>query len=261
MAVKNGLVFAALLAGPCFAAAQTTEVLEERTGGLRPRFFKLEPKKELPVLAIRTRVLDSPVATAEFHGVSLGEFLTKLYGQLEGTNRAVGFVVDRQHFSSPKHYWETADTVERQINFPPYPKKMAVATALKLALSQLEPTEATFVIRRGYIQITTKRFAETVLETPVVARYAKKPLAAVLDDLAERSGVPIIVDRRIAGKTTVEVSAKFLRETSLATALDVLTDMAALDYVVVGEVIYVTSTDNARRLEMEGKAMPRGVAP
>ncbi len=45
------------------------------------------------------------------------------------------------------------------------------------------------------------------------------------------------------------MTARFINEVSLGTALDLLTDMAELRYVVVGNVVYVTSPANARALE------------
>src|SRR5205085_4022973 len=44
------------------------------------------------------------------------------------------------------------------IVFQPFPKVMSTATALRLALSQIKTGNATYMIRRNYIEVTTNTF-------------------------------------------------------------------------------------------------------
>src|ERR1019366_8721897 len=74
-----------------------------------------------------------------------------------------------------------------------------------------------------------------------------RSLVDALDDLAEKSGVTIIVDSRVAKKAQAKVTAKFTGR--LETAVRLLTDSVGLKHVVVDNVIYVTSPGNAEKFK------------
>ena len=50
---------------------------------------------------------------------------------------------------------DAPDPYDTTVKFPPYPKTMSLATALRFALSQIPSNNATYLIRRNYIEVTT----------------------------------------------------------------------------------------------------------
>jgi hypothetical protein len=87
------------------------------------------------------------------------------------------------------------------------------------------------------------------LDDKIRGTFEKRPLSHILDKL--ETNAPIIVDRRVNRRAQKPITARFINPVTLETALAVLTDMAGLKYVVVGNAFYVTSPENARRLEKE----------
>ncbi len=72
------------------------------------------------------------------------------------------------------------------------------------------------------------------------------PPAHALDELTD-SSFSIVLDRRVADKAGVEVSAR-LANVPLDLAVDVLADTAGLKAVRMKNLLYVTSPENAAKL-------------
>jgi hypothetical protein len=138
------------------------------------------------------------------------------------------------------------DIYESTVKFPPYPKTLTIATALRVALSQAA-VDATFVIRRGFIEVVPPKHAalEFMLKEKVLAEFHRKPLLEAIRELADRSGVSIQVDGRVAENPQQTVTASFHHDISVRDALFVLTDMAGLKIVELPTTLYVTSPANA----------------
>jgi RNA polymerase sigma factor (sigma-70 family) len=136
-------------------------------------------------------------------------------------------------------------------------KNVSLATILRTILARVpSPSGATFVIGRdNTIEITTNAAVAAALNDqhalPLVhALFNKRPLEEALRDLARDSGINIVVDVRQADKAKAAVSAA-LKNVPVDTAVRVLADMAELKPVRMGNLLYVTSRDNAKRLEEE----------
>jgi hypothetical protein len=128
---------------------------------------------------------------------------------------------------------------------------MTGGTALRLALSQVGRGEATYYFRSGQIVVTSAKrtLSPHFLEsTSVEAKFTNRPLTAALDELAEQSGVSILIDCREWAKAQKPVSARF-QEAKLRTAVQLLSDTAGLKAVVVDNVIYVTSPENVAQFK------------
>jgi hypothetical protein len=150
---------------------------------------------------------------------------------------------------------EAPDVGDSEVKLPPFPKRLGVATALRLMLSKVSPCDAVYRLRAGQIQVTTfENAAVAQLEETVSGTYKDRPLVDVLDDLAQQSGVPIIVDRRVGKQARALVTARLrLGGVPLKTALRLLTDMTDLCYLVRGNTVYVTSPRNAKKFAEEEK--------
>jgi len=151
---------------------------------------------------------------------------------------------------------EAPDLFEGLVKYPPNPKKMTLATALQYAIVQAIPVEATFVIRRGTVEITPAKCAtlDKLLQQRILANYDQKRLDEVLHDLAEQTGVSIQLDSRAKEKQAMPVTASFRNDTSLRDVLTILANMADLQIVELATGVYVTTPANAEALR---KAQPR----
>ncbi len=84
--------------------------------------------------------------------MTLKEVLGLFYEKYQAKGKELPILVDQQAFKDESP--DAPEIYEATIKFPPYPKMMSMATALKLALSQASPS-ATYLIRRSFIEITT----------------------------------------------------------------------------------------------------------
>jgi RNA polymerase sigma factor (sigma-70 family) len=136
-------------------------------------------------------------------------------------------------------------------------KNVSLATVLRTILSRVpSPSGATFVVGRdNVLEITNNAAVADALggqkAPPLVqALFTKRPLEEALRDLARDSGINVVLDVRQAEKAKTPVSAT-LRNVPVETAVRVLADMAELKPVRMDNLLYVTSRDNAKRLEEE----------
>jgi RNA polymerase sigma factor (sigma-70 family) len=136
------------------------------------------------------------------------------------------------------------------------------STVLKHLLAAI-PAEspddaATYVIRRDHIEITTRKAVrdefypgrtDPVLPPLAYASFKNEPLADALAELGHSTGGAVVLDPRTE-EAKAKVSAD-LPGVPLDTAVRVLADMAGLRLVRLDSVYYVTSKENARRLQDE----------
>jgi hypothetical protein len=131
-----------------------------------------------------------------------------------------------------------------EVEIPAFPKKMTVARLLRLALDKLPSCNATYVVRRGGLEVTTCSQASPVgqpsrklpiggLEQTVVAAFSGVPLKQAVEELADQVGVSVVLDPRAAEKLKMPVTATFRNDTTLGAALDMLADMCELKLVVL----------------------------
>jgi hypothetical protein len=244
-AVPVGLL-SLLAADPLFCAAQTPDILEQSISGFTP-----SQKGNLSIRQIE-KMLEQTIETKEFQETRpLKRVLESLCLKLT-QNDQQRFMFSADHEAFKKEDPDAPDVLEAPVRLPPFPKRMAMRTVLRLAISKI-PTGATLRFRRGLIEITTLEQACTypILDQRVSGTYKDRPLAQVLAEFSDITGVSIVVDCRVQKQAEKRVSAKFVNEVSLRTALRLLTDMTDLRYVTLGNLIYVTSPANARVIEKE----------
>jgi hypothetical protein len=115
---------------------------------------------------------------------------------------------------------------------------------LRMVLDRVPTQNATYLVRNGHIVITTYDAATAERQT-VLAVFNKRPLEEALQDLAEQTGVSVVLDARAAAKGRSPVTATFRPGTSLLNAVRLLADMTDLQAVVADNVVYVTLRSNA----------------
>ena len=125
----------------------------------------------------------------------------------------------------------------------------------------------TYVLRRDGIEVTTVQAARAQIWgshngpfLPLVhTTFDQKPLGEALRELAEQSEYNVVLDNRVGEKAKAEVSARFVN-TPLDTAVGFVADMVDLRTVLLDNVIYVTTRENAALMESRLKKDPNDAA-
>jgi hypothetical protein len=208
------------------------------------------------------RALQLQFETKDFQGpgMPLSDALALLHdvvaeqGVLGRKGLGLPILIDRHGFKDVAP--DAIDLYESQVKFPHYPKTMTFAMALQYAVSQASPVEATFIVRRGVVEILPAKYAtlDHLLRQTVLANYEQERFEDVLHNLAKQSGVSIQLDPRAKDKQAMPVTALFRNDTSLRDVLTMLANMADLQVVELATGVYVTTPANAEVLR---KAQPR----
>jgi hypothetical protein len=145
----------------------------------------------------------------------------------------------------------------------PIPKlgSVSAGTVLRRVLSRM-PTASgtTFVVRGGVVEITTRRAAspsswrsgqDLVPGAPEVSiAFEKRELQEALQEIADATGVNIVLDARAKDKGKAAITAT-LRDVAVDTVVRILANMADLEVAALDNVLCVTTKDGARGLEEE----------
>jgi hypothetical protein len=209
------------------------------------------------------KALREPIETKDFAApnISLKDFLHLLDAKLEKQGKSVPILVAFEAFKDecPDCYKEEADLYDTKVRLPDLPRQLTLAAALRIVLGQIPTNNATFIVRRGAIEITTVTQAApwSLVAQKVDAVFDKRPLADAVQDLSELTGASVSLDPRIGDKRDAPVTATFANDVSVKTALSQLADMAGVRVLFVEEGLYVTTAENAEALRKERKAQER----
>jgi hypothetical protein len=156
---------------------------------------------------------------------------------------------------------------ERKVAIPVV-RGLSVGGVLREALAQVGAREdelspklpLALRIRDGQILIVLSYISSNLLPPekiteqlegePVTLLIEEKPFAEVLEDLRRITGANIVLDMRTKEKAKERVSVQLV-DVRLYTALRVLGDMCELKPVDLNGVYYITSRENALRLQRE----------
>ncbi len=182
-----------LLASDRTAQAQTK--VERDNELLFP--YRISPSRPVAVAAIQ-KLLDEVIieTTSLQQERPLREVLKILQEKVRAQGKDVGFLVDVPSFVHEDP--EAPKVLDVPIRFPLYPRRLTLATAVRLTLSRIPTGNATYRVRRGYLEITTHERMSQILDLIVEEKFVKRPLREVLDQLAESTGVSIVLDRRVS---------------------------------------------------------------
>jgi hypothetical protein len=169
----------------------------------------------------------------------------------------VTFHVDEKAFSK-ESVERVLDVFVAQPRIPPM-RNIKMSLILEKILGHI-PVEsgARYIVRDGAIVITTTKAVREMCRIPegrellplIHGQYEKRVLEDVLGELSFRSDMNIVVDARAAEKAKGTVTAKFTN-VPVDTAVRVVADMADLKSVMLDNVLYVTTRENADRLQAE----------
>ena len=130
-------------------------------------------------------------------------------------------------------------------------------TAVRVILDQVN---GDFYVKEGILRVVPKARISGLIRQPIDAFFAKKPLTDALQELSLMSGVSIVLDARAEESAQLAITAD-LHNVPVHTALLVVTDMADLRPVVMDNLIYVTSKENAGVIERANFRQRAGIVP
>jgi hypothetical protein len=161
---------------------------------------------------------------------------------------------------------------------PPMRNVSAASILEKILLRVPVTSGTTFLIRKDHIEITTgqavrhelsleadqeaEKTSVTGLPPLVWEHLVKVPLEKALRDIAEDTGVNVVLDPRAEKQGSIEVTTT-LRNVPVATAVETLAEMAGLAVVRRHNVLFVTTPENAERMVRSKRwsgELPRGTA-
>jgi hypothetical protein len=202
---------------------------------------KKEPDKTKQFQRL-AKLLDTPIDLKELQQeMSLKEALEVLhdiFAAREGGGLSILVNADAFKEENP----DAPDIFETRIKFPSVPKKLPAAEALNFVLSKVPTNNATFLIKRDYLEVTTlaRSSPAVLLAARVFARFDKVPLEDALAELADQTGATIIIDNHVGDKALAPVSANLRSTITLETATRLLTGMADLQVTVHDDILFIT---------------------
>lgn len=134
---------------------------------------------------------------------------------------------------------------------------------LKTILGKIDvPGGASFLVRRGSVEITTENAIREDLGLPLprgmkegaplpplvyYMEFKGEKMADACKRMAAEKGATVVIDARVKKQAATKIEATF-RNSSLPTALEVMADMAGLAVARKGNVYYVTTPENAKKM-------------
>ncbi|HET6576523.1 MAG TPA: RNA polymerase sigma factor [Fimbriiglobus sp.] len=135
------------------------------------------------------------------------------------------------------------DLLNQAVAFFPVPSAVQVRGNKVVIVPAFQPAVPPSIEMR-----TTALLVEQTYGPPVHLGVRNKPLSAVLESLRDQTGANIVFGVK---DTAAEPVTLALDDVRLRTALTVLADMSGLRLVVIGNVYYITTPENAARMEKE----------
>ena len=226
----------------------------------KPPESKAPPKVKSGPLALGQRIralLNDTLDMRSFQQpMTLKEALGEIQKQLNEKYKeedALPILVDAEAFKEENP--DAPDLFDTQVMYPPFPRRMTVATALWLALSKAPTNNVTYLVRRGFVEITTRERVKpwVLFSTKVLAQFDRRPLDEAMAELSEQSGVSIVLDPRVGAKAKAPVSATFRNTTALEAAVALLAEMAELHVRHLdSDILFVTEKEKGAEARRGG---------
>jgi hypothetical protein len=199
-------------------------------------------------------ILEEKIDVGKFEGpLTLKDALATLQKELADRGLELDIVVDADVFKEENP--DAPDIFETQVKISPIPRRLSVGVLLRQMLNKVPTSNATFLVFRDHVLVTTvsRSGIESLLLQKVSGVYENRPLVQLLSDLGEKTGVTIVVDKRVGDKANSPISVTFQRDLTLAGALRVVTELADVKVVLLDGVLFVTTAAHAEELRKEQK--------
>ena len=187
---------------------------------------------------------ETPGATMTFRAA-----VEQLQRALARKDKQLPIAIDQHAFR--EYAPDAPDIWEVEVKWPGVPQNPKVQEVLTNLIDQGPTRGATYSVRPGWIEITTRdAMTWNLMDTPVTVRFRERPLFLALEDLFEQTGIAINIDPRCAARMRVPISANFINVT-LQDAIFVLIQTVDLRAVTLGRAVLITTPQNAYQIWWE----------
>jgi hypothetical protein len=235
----------AVVLAPCARARAQEElprvVAADGQGGaedkeVRPDFPKASANELVRLLAmfeLETRDFVTPM--------TLKDALGLLFEKTAARGRPVPILVNSAAFR--KEGTHEDDPYETQVSLPPLPLRVTLGKALRLFLARMPNANATYLVKDGFVEVLPETAAspKMLLQQKVLALYRGRPVAEVLEELAERCGVTIVLDPNAGPQLRQPITATFRNDVSLRDSITMLARMAGLRAEFLSTGVFITA--------------------
>src|SRR5262245_47321891 len=189
-------------------------------GGQADKDTKSDAKSDVKKTKDVLRVLRIDLETTDLKNpMTFKEFLELIRDKLAARQETLPILVDTRAFKD-----EGFDIYEGQVRLTAAPGQMSVGNILRAGFSELGGPEATLLLRRGLVEITTRAAAGKVntLNQTFLADFSARPLEDAIEELSELTGVSIVIDARVKEKAKTPVTARFRNDVAMQDAVRML---------------------------------------
>ncbi len=175
---------------------------------------------------------------------SLKEVLKQFADAFTAKGKELALFVDEPAFREENP--DAPNVYDSEVKFRPFPRRLTFRDALTFALSKVPTKNATFLVRRGCLEITTQERAapHRLLQERITANFDKRPLAEALDELSDMTGATLVLDPRVGDKARTPITVVFRNSISLEAAVRLLAEMAGLHARLdENDVFFITGSD------------------
>jgi tetratricopeptide (TPR) repeat protein len=134
------------------------QVIKQRQGKYEVLYIPDEPKGKAQADSMLKLLEEEIEIPDEFRKpgqpVLMKQVLSYFDERLQNRGSGLPVYIDQPAFKEEAS-GDPIDLLETTVNFPPYLRKMSIATALRVALSQFPGANATYSVRPGFIEVTT----------------------------------------------------------------------------------------------------------
>ena len=180
--------------------------------------------------------------------MKLRKVLRIIHEELRKRGKDLPFLINTAAF---RYENPDAPVEDSKFKFPKSPAKMELSRVLRILLSQVNTQNATFVVRPDHIEITTFYNAHPSTQLgysmPIMIRNNVSRLK-LLREIFERTGIDIVIDPQQAHKLRHKISAIFVNDVTIGTAIKRICSPVGLSVVVIDRTVWITTPEEAKIL-------------
>jgi hypothetical protein len=152
--------------------------------------------------------------------------------KLANQNKTLPFAVEQATFKDGNN-GDPLDILESNVSLPPFFKSMTVQEMLEIMLKQA-PIPTTYLLRNGHIVILARDAANIhgLLDQGIAIQFRDVPLKFAIEDLADRTGLTVMVDPRCGAGLSTSVTLQTQNDVSVRGILTSWADMFDLKMMV-----------------------------
>jgi len=141
--------------------------------------------------------------------------------------------IDVEHASFKDGSGDPLDILETSVSLPPFFRSMTVQEMLEIMLKKA-PIPTTYLIRNGHIVILARDAANihTLLDHGIAIQFRDVPLKFAIEDLADRTGLTVMVDPRCGAGLSSSVTLQTQNDVSVRGILTAWADMFDLKLMI-----------------------------